>query len=284
MRALVTGASGFIGGALAERLRDESVDLWLPTRAELDLERADSIERALEGRGIDVVVHAAASRARSAPDPSRFVAETAINVLAAARLFDAARRAGVRAIVHLSTLSVFRPVALGKLVDETTAMVEAPGHPYGLTKKWSEEIAISMRASFDGVAIVRPGMAYGRDQSPGSGMGRLVAAVASRRPYELAPPDGHTYSPVHIDDVVDVLARLVAKPANVAVNVVGIDARSERTIVSDLARLLGVDTAFETTAETAVSMAASPAFTDALFPDRTRTSWQIGSTLAFGRG
>lgn len=283
-RVLVTGASGFIGGALVRRLRDQHVEVWAPTRVEFDLERPGSLDAVLDGRAIGVLVHAAASRQRYDVDPSRLAAETRINVDAAARLFDAARKAGVRAVVHLSTLSVFRPVALGQLVGETSLKVDGTGHPYGLTKKWSEDIALSFRDSFEAVAIVRPGMAYGRNQSPNSGMGRLTMAVASQRPYVLATPHGHTYSPVYIDDVVDIVARLVERPANIAVNVGGMDARSERLIVTDLASLLGVEIQLETNTEAAVSMAASSDLADALFPGRKRTSWQEGSRLAFERG
>lgn len=283
-RVLVTGASGFIGGALAARLREAGHVVVAPSRAELDLVRPDARTVLNDLSPVEVVVHCAASRQRSDPSPARFADEIAINLHASALLYDWARASGARAIVHASTLSVLQPGDDGeRLLEDDAPRVEAPAHPYALTKRWAEDLVICLRPAFAAAAIVRPGMAYGRDQSPGSGMGRLVQSVRSGAPYPLCGDGGHRYAPVHVDDVVDVLARLVEAPRHVTVTVGGPTPVYERHIVQDLGALLGVPVTFvPQPAERPLSMAPSSRSVDALFPDRARTPWPEGAARAFG--
>lgn len=289
-RVLVTGAAGFLGGALVRRLRASGAhEVLAPTRAELDLLAPSAAAWLARAGRVDVLVHAAASRGRGDPRPERFPDEIAINVDATARLFAWARASGVRALVHLSTLSVVRPLAdPDARCDERSPLVEAPApggapvHPYALTKRWSEELVAALAGSFEAAAIVRPGMVYGREQSPGSGMGRLVEAVRSGAPWALAGGDGHRYAPVHVDDVVDVLARLVEAPRTVTVIVGGPDALPERALIGDVARALGVAPAFTDAPGPALSMAPRSALADALFPGRLVTPWRDGVARAFG--
>lgn len=283
-RVLVTGGSGFIGGALARRLRHDRVhEVLTPPRSDLDLLRPDA-RAFLDNLGrADVVVHCAASRGRADPDPGRLRTELAINVAAAALLYEWARVGGARAIVHVSTLSVVRPDPdPARLLEDDGPRVEPPAHPYALTKRWAEELVATLRPSFEAAAIVRPGMAYGREMSPGSGMGRLLDAVRSGRPYELAGATGHRYAPVHVDDVVDVLVQLAGAPRNVTVTVGGPTPLFEREIVTDLAGLLGREVAFvERPSERPMSNAPSTANADALFPGRVRTPWLEGAARSF---
>jgi len=276
---LVTGATGFIGRALVERLRREDhVRVLAPTRDELDL-----LARTIAlPEGIDVVVHCAASRDRANDDPSRLVEETEINVAAAARLYEAARVRGVSSIVHLSTISVFRPSEDSRaILDEDSPQVVAPAHPYALTKRLGEEIARAFRPSFRAIAIVRPGMVYGPGLSPKGNFARLFARIREGDAFRIGRPDGDRYSPVHLDDVIDVLVRCIESPANLEVNVAGPDAIPERTLLADLASVLGLTARFELVDEPTVSVATAVTRADALFPRRKSTPWREGLAIGF---
>jgi nucleoside-diphosphate-sugar epimerase len=273
----VTGGSGFLGAALVARLRSDGREVVAPSSGALDLAR--DWDEDLVPAGVDVLVHCAASRARSDPGPERFVEEVRLNVDATARLYDVARRRGIAHVVHVSTLAVFqdapRPDAL---LDEGSPRVVAPAHPYALTKLWGEELALSLRGAFETLAVVRPASVYGPGQPARAYLARIAerARRGSRETITLPPPDGHTVAPVFLDDVVDVLAESVRRPRSLVVNVAGPDALPERRIVEDVAAIFGARPHVETSREEARSDAASTAHVDALFPGRVVTRWRDG--------
>ena len=165
MRLLITGGSGFVGTALVARLR-LTHDVIAPTRAEVDL--LGNCESTFDPLGtIDAVVHCAASRDRARPEPDRWPLETAINVMATARLLEWCRSRGVRRFVHISTISVLQTnTDLETVLDEESSMVTPPTHPYALTKLWAEQLAIQQRSSFDSIDILRLGHVLGPHRLP----------------------------------------------------------------------------------------------------------------------
>jgi dihydroflavonol-4-reductase len=125
--ALVTGASGFIGGAVAALLHEQGFRVRAfvrPTspRANLrpqyeifegDVTDRESLRAAL--RGVRFVFHVAADYRLWAPDP-RVVMRT--NVDGTRAVMEEALRAGVERIVHTSSVATLAPDASG-LCDET---------------------------------------------------------------------------------------------------------------------------------------------------------------------
>jgi 2-alkyl-3-oxoalkanoate reductase len=284
---LVTGGSGFIGGALVRRLRRSDAGaqplVSAPTRAEFNLFSNDHSK--LFESPIDVLIHCAASRTRFDQSPSSWPEEVSINVNATARLYDAARRQGARAIIQLSSVSVFQaqPDLLGTIC-ETSPMVIAPADAYALSKRWAEELAISLRSEFESVAIVRPGMTYGELQHDGVACARIANSVRAKAVQTIASPDGHRIAPVHVDDVVDVLARLALAPRSVEVNVAGPDAMFQRQFLTDLAEFIGSTLRLHVAPDQpATSYVPSTFLVDALFPERTRTPWRTGAARCFRR-
>jgi nucleoside-diphosphate-sugar epimerase len=283
-RILVTGAGGFIGGALVERLRRDGHVVSAPSRREVDL--LEPLADHAIPDGTEVVVHCAASRARSdgALPAARWTSEIAINVDATARLYDLARRRGVRALVHVSSVSAITPGADPTIdLPDDAPLATAPAAAYPLTKRWGEELALSLRDSFEAVSIVRPGMTYGPQMSPQGGLMRIADGIRRREPYPLAPPDGHRYAPVYIDDVVDVLARVATAPTNLCVSVSG-RGLWERQMIRDLAAILGVGEPTFTCddSEPPMSVVPSSHALDELFPTRIRTAWAEGAPRTFG--
>ncbi len=164
MKTLVTGATGFVGSHLAERLRrqgDEVVALVRsPARARAlrelgvtlvpgDLGDPAALAQALHG--VEVVHHVAGLTA------ARSEAEFhAVNVEGTARLLEAAARAGVRRFVLVSSLAAAGPSARGQ-----RRAGEEPGEPvtaYGRSKAAAEAV---VRAGPIPWTIARPPAVYG---------------------------------------------------------------------------------------------------------------------------
>ena len=180
MKVLVSGANGFVGSHVAERLAAQGVELRLMLRRSsdvrylegLDYERVNvdlrdpaSLVEACEG--VDAVVHLAVQTL--APTESQY---QQINALGTANLVHAARSAGVRRFVYISSLA-----AQGPNPDRETLMPDppAPVSAYGRSKLAGEHAVLAARPDIE-VAIVRLSAVYGqRDKAllPMYRMGKL---------------------------------------------------------------------------------------------------------------
>ncbi len=204
MQVLVTGATGFTGGHLARWLtaRGHRVRALVrdPDRArrldlpDVDLVRGDlrddrSMADALAG--VDVAYNIAALY-RQAGLP----AETyrAVNAIGVAALVRAARAAGVRRVVHCSTVGVHGDV------EHPPATEDAPFRPgdiYQDTKVEGERLAREAAATGVELVIARPSGSYG----PGDRrLLKLFRGVARRRFVTLGAGNIY-YHLTYIDDL-----------------------------------------------------------------------------------
>jgi nucleoside-diphosphate-sugar epimerase len=212
MRAFVTGATGFIGGRLARRLRDRGDEVVVlvrsPDKAEplrdigcelvrghLDDETA--IRKGLEG--CDSVFHAAAMYKVGIP-PGQRVEMWKANVVGTERVLSSAAEAGARRIVYVSTIGAFGNTK-GKVVDEFhrhpgTGFVSA----YDETKYRAHQVAVDLIAKGAPILIAQPGGVYGPGDT--SEMANLIDQVRSGRlKFKVFPETGFNF--VYVDDVVD---------------------------------------------------------------------------------
>jgi UDP-glucose 4-epimerase len=182
-RVLVTGADGFIGSHLTERLVAEGAEVrafclynsrgsagWLDdvdpaTRAALDVRLGDIRDTrfvAAATEGIDIVFHLAALIAipYSYVAPQSFV-DT--NVSGTLNALEAARSAGVRRFIQTSTSEVYgTPETLP--IRETHPL--AAQSPYAASKVAGDQLAIAFAKSFElPVVVLRPFNTYGPRQS-----------------------------------------------------------------------------------------------------------------------
>ena len=168
-RVLVTGASGFIGGHIARELRalgavgasrspqrDSSIQ-WVTPFDPTDL---DATRLAL--RGVDVVVHAggrAHVMRETTTDPLQAFRDA--NVAPTRTLAAAAAAEGVRRLILLSTVKVYRENEdVSEVIRPSTPL--APSSPYGISRMEAEEEAraIGASSSLEVVALRLP-MVYG---------------------------------------------------------------------------------------------------------------------------
>jgi nucleoside-diphosphate-sugar epimerase len=180
----VTGGTGFVGSHLIALAREAGCELRALTRGgrppepgivwiEGALDRADSLETLCEGA--DAIVHVAGLI--NAAGRAGF---EAVNVGGTANMTDAARHAGVRRLVHISSLAAREPA----LSD------------YGWSKARAERVVAASGLDW---TIVRPPAVYG----PGDRETFELFKMA-RRGLVALPPKGR-FSVLHVDD----LARLI---------------------------------------------------------------------------
>jgi nucleoside-diphosphate-sugar epimerase len=285
---LVTGGTGLIGRHLLRALADCGVEAFAvvrPRRESLvrhvarpivwDLAEDNSRSR-LPAR-LDGVVHLAAPRNRWSATGAPLASHIRISVDAAARVFDEARVRGVSKAVYVSSIAVRGP---GNVRSARSGPV--PSHPYAMTKRWGEELAIALRAQVRGVTIVRPGPVYGPGQSPFGLLARFAARLKQREPIAIAAPHGRLVSPVFVGDVVDVIVASLAQPANVTMSVGGPRAHRERELVEDLAGWLALPSRIRVDrSERPSRFDIDNGDVDRLFPSRQRTPWPDGLRLTW---
>jgi nucleoside-diphosphate-sugar epimerase len=221
MRALVTGASGFIGSQLcarlirdghsvrglvrkpsqAEQLRKQGVDATIG-----DLLAPDTLRAATQG--IDTVFHFAAVFRKEVPRREIW----ATNVGGIENLLEAAKLAGVKQFIHCSSTSVYGLFPRNPTTEDSP-FVPIRGDLYQESKLAAEQrvTACGSDGTLD-TTIFRTTGVYG----PGDlRFLKLFKAIAQRR-FAMIGAGTVPFSMIHIDDLLDGILRCATRP--VAVN------------------------------------------------------------------
>ena len=227
MRALVTGAAGFIGSTLVDRLLADGHtvvgidDLSSGRTANLEgacasdrfeLVQADVVDADLIGLlaqiAPEVVYHLAAQIdvRRSVADPEF---DATVNVVGTVRLAEAARRAGVRKVVHTSSGGSVYGVPSDYPTGETAPT--DPASPYAASKV-AGEIYLNTFRHLHGMdcSHVAPSNVYGPRQDPHGEAGVVaifINALLAGEPTTVFGEGGNTRDYVYVGDVVDAFVR-----------------------------------------------------------------------------
>jgi len=227
VRALVTGAAGFIGSTLVDRLLADGhsvtgLDNYASGRAtnlehlvehpdfffvEADIVTADLHAIFAEYRP-EVIFHLAAQIdvRKSVTDPEF---DTTVNVVGTVRLAEAARLAGVRKVVHTSSGGSIYGVPKDYPTDETAP--PDPASPYAAGKLAGEVYLNTFRHLYGlECSHIAPANVYGPRQDPHGEAGVVAIfarALLSGAPTRVFGDGSNTRDYVYVDDVVDAFVR-----------------------------------------------------------------------------
>lgn len=189
MRALVTGAAGFIGAHVVSELAaggaqvlafDRHVAPGLPAGVEPllgDVLDPDGVRAAMAG--CDAVFHLAAIYSFARGDAA---AMEAVNVQGTRTVLDAAARApSVRRVVHTSSCATCGPVPGRPATEDDTPPAWELRVPYKRTKVEGERLALAAAADGLDVVVVNPTTPVGPGDRRPTPTGKMIADVAAGR-------------------------------------------------------------------------------------------------------
>jgi nucleoside-diphosphate-sugar epimerase len=227
---IVTGAAGFIGSHLCERLVEEGwdvigvdsfTDYYSPERKRVHLasllgrERFTLVEEDLLRcdvgelvEGARCVFHLAAQAGVRASWGKEFGRYLDSNVLATQRVLEAIKESPSVVLVHSSSSSVYGETRELPMREEHETV---PLSPYGATKLAAEHLCELYRRNF-GVRYraLRYFTVYGPRQRPDMAFSRFITAALSHRPIELYGDGTQTRDFTYVSDAVEANLRALA--------------------------------------------------------------------------
>jgi dihydroflavonol-4-reductase len=192
MKALVTGATGFVGSHVARWLADQGAELRLlvrPTsltanlegiageRVAGDLREPESLRKAMAG--CEAVFHVAADYRLWTREPQEMYRS---NVEGTRNIIQLAQQAGVRRVVYTSSVATMGFTSNGRLADENSpvGLGDMIGH-YKKSKFQAEQVALEAgRAGVD-VVVVNPTTPVGERDIKPTPTGRIVVDFLKRK-------------------------------------------------------------------------------------------------------
>lgn len=226
MKILITGAAGFIGSHLSERLSDldhevVGIDAFTPyydrtlkelnaeaVRAkgaklfEKDLAKDDLVEYL---DGVEVIYHLAAQPGISASTPFEDYLNN--NVVATHRLLEAAEEtASLKFFVNIATSSIY-----GKDATKTEDAVPEPASAYGVTKLTAEQMVLACNRDKEFPACsTRLFSVYGERERPEKLYPRVYRSIFTEEPFPFYEgSEHHIRSYTYVGDIVDGLVKVL---------------------------------------------------------------------------
>lgn len=192
MKALVTGATGFVGGAVARTLVRAGVGVRVLARSDADLRNLEgmpvervtgdlrdpaSLKQALIG--CQHLYHVAAHYALWAKDPTIFYE---VNVEGTKNLLEAARAVGTERIVYCSTIgAIGLPPGGGPGTEETpVSLAQMAGH-YKRSKYLAEQEVLRLAKEGLPVVIVNPSAPVGEGDIKPTPTGQMIVEFMKGR-------------------------------------------------------------------------------------------------------
>ena len=219
MRALVTGANGFLGRHVVDALLARGIEvramvrpatrleaLGWPSAVEIfraDLRTSRELPRAFEG--VDVLIHLAA--VVSGGEDAQFAG----TVAGTERILDAMASSACRRLVLCSSFSVYNFSATQRVLDESSPLHQAPDvyvrDGYTIAKWWQERVTRRFVETHGwDLTVLRPGFIWGRDH------GYLAALGQQLGPHHLVIGPLTRMPMTHVENCADVFALAAVDP------------------------------------------------------------------------
>ncbi len=262
-RILLTGAAGFIGSNLAERLLadghdvvgvdnfDSFYDPHVKRRnlaavldagrfslREADIRDRDAMERVLAERPCDVVVHLAA-RAGVRPSIEQPQLYADVNVNGTVTLLEAARTHGVGRFIFASSSSVYGNNR--KVPFHEDDRVDDPISPYAATKKAGELICHTFHHLYQmPITCLRFFTVYGPRCRPDLAIPKFTRLIDTGQPVPMFGDGTMRRDFTHIRDILDGIVRSIERCSGFHVYNLGESQPIElRTMIETIAAALG---------------------------------------------
>ncbi len=225
MKALVTGAAGFIGSTLADALTSRGTDVigldcftdyyereikennLAPLRSRTtftfieDHLQTVALDRILDG--VTHVFHLSAQAGVRKSWGRDFLTYTTHNVDATQRLLEGAKERPLERLVYASSSSVYGDDAQIPMRED--AMLQ-PVSPYGVTKLAAEHLCLLYAANYGVPAVaLRFFTVYGPKQRPDMGFHRFIRAALTSQPITLYGDGEQTRDFTFVGDIVNAL-------------------------------------------------------------------------------
>ncbi|MBM7704381.1 NAD-dependent epimerase/dehydratase family protein [Metabacillus iocasae] len=260
MNILVTGAAGFIGSHLCERLLKEGhrvvgVDTFIgPTPLSLKRENIKSllthshfqlIENHLMNLDlqellskIDVVYHLAAIPGVRASWGTDFDPYVTNNILATQRLLEACKDTSIKQLIYASTSSAYGEMD-GKVSEDKTPQ---PLSPYGITKLAGEHLC-HVYSKYYGVptTILRFFTVFGPRQRPDMAFHRFIKQILLDEPISVFGDGTQTRDFTYISDCIDGVTAVLnnKKAIGETINIGGKERASVLEVIEILEKIAG---------------------------------------------
>lgn len=253
MKCVVTGAAGFIGSHLSERLIHHGHEVigidslvpyyspelkqqniqWLKQHPRFVLHQHDLRYQPVHElvQQADVIIHLAAMPGLSA-SWTKFDDYMTCNLLGTQKLLEAVRETKVRLqrFILGSTSSVYGKYASG---DETSPTV--PFSPYGVTKLAAEHLAHSFEENYElPLVVLRFFSVYGPRQRPDMGYNKFIQALLTGSPISLFGDGKQVRGNTYIHDCVSAIEASMQAPVHETYNIGG----GEMANVWDILKML----------------------------------------------
>jgi UDP-glucuronate 4-epimerase len=270
MHAIVTGAAGFIGSHLSERLIGEGwrvtgIDAFtnyyarpdkeanltaLRNEARFELIEADLVDAPLDRIFADrpVVFHLAAQAGVRASFGESFAGYVHDNLVATQRVLEHALEAGCPRVAMASSSSVYGDAEEYPCVEGVTPT--RPRSPYGATKRMCEDLADIYRGLGVSVAALRYFTVYGPRQRPDMAMRRLCEAAVGGDPFVLNGDGLQSRDFTYVADAVDATLRAgVVLDVPLVLNVGGGEEATMLQVISTIEDIAGHSLDIQTTGD-----------------------------------
>jgi UDP-glucuronate 4-epimerase len=263
MKILITGAAGFIGSHLSEKLLQTpsiniiGIDDFIgPTPIKMKEKNISKLVnhprfKLIKGNlltsnlhalleDIDIVYHLAAIPGVRSSWGKDFDPYVTNNIIATQRLLESCKSTNLKMFIYASTSSVYGE-RIGKVAEE---LQPKPLSPYGITKLTGEHLCHVYKGSYGiPVIILRYFTVYGPRQRPDMGFHRFIKQIIQKKPITIFGSGDQTRDFTYIDDCVNGTSSVIKKGNNLigeTINIGGNERASVLEVISLLERVSGV--------------------------------------------